>query len=147
MRELLSLRRDETPIIGEVYRYKGNCLKCVANVGSSAADDCSKCFFDFVECAAWCGSICEADTKFPARHFEQVAENEAETAADVKFRHIEEVKDAAPLLGEKLIATVGLVEYVETADRDLCSCRLCDLTQYECDEAVCGIKCHYKRVK
>ena len=52
MRELLSLRRDETPIIGEVYRYKGNCLKCVGNVGSFAADDCSKCFFDFVECPA-----------------------------------------------------------------------------------------------
>ncbi len=44
MRELLSLRRNEPPIIGEVYRYKSNFLKCVAD-DSSPADGCEKCFF------------------------------------------------------------------------------------------------------
>lgn len=147
MRELLSLRRDEEPVIGEVYRYKNDYLKCVADIGPSAADGCSKCFFDFEECIVWCGTICEADTRFPARHFERVPENEAETAADVKFRHIEEMKSETPFVGERLIAAVGLVEYVEKPKNCLDECVLCDLTQRECDRAICGTMCFYQKVK
>lgn len=142
MRELLSLRRDEAPIIGEVYRYKGDYLKCVAD-NCSAAEGCEKCYFD----AEGCG-FCNGDYgATPWLHFEQVPENEVETAADVKFRHIEETKGDLPLPGERLIAAVGLVEYVETWNRDLCSCVFCDLTQRECDEAECGSGYHYEKVK
>lgn len=147
MRELLSLRRDETPIVGEVYRYKNEYLKCVADIGLSAADGCSKCFFDFEKCVVWCGSICEADTKFPARHFERVPETEAETAANVKFRHVEETEIDEAFIGERLIAAVGLVEYVETSNRCLYDCVQCDLTQRECDESSCGCGCFYRKVK
>lgn len=143
MRELLSLRRDETPIIGEVYRYKGNYLKCVADK-CSAAEGCEKCYFD----AEGCGALCDGGYgATPHHYFEHVHESEAETAADVKFRHIKETKGDIPILGERLIAAVGLVEYVETWNRDLCSCVFCDLTQRECDEAECGSGCHFERVK
>lgn len=143
MRELLSLRRDETPIIGEVYRYKGDCLKCVAD-NCSAAEGCEKCYFD----AEGCGGLCDGGYgATPRHHFEQIPECEAETAADVKFRHVEETRDEPPFLGERLIAAIGLVEFVETQNRNHCSCAQCDLTQRECDIAECGINRHYKRVK
>ena len=140
MRELLSLRRDEAPIIGEVYRYKGDYLKCVAD---KPGESCAKCVFDETSC----GCLCDAKSVFPLRHFDSVSENKLETAADVKFRHIEETKDKPPLLGERLIAAVGLVEYVETLNCALYSCAFCDLTQRECDEAVCGVNCYYEMVK
>lgn len=92
MRELLSLRRDEAPIIGEVYRYKNECLKCVAD-NATPVERCEKCYFD----AEYCGGLCDGEyCAFPRRHFEQVLENELETAADVKFRHIEETKGERP---------------------------------------------------
>ena len=140
MRELLSLRRDEAPIIGEVYRYKNEFLKCVAD---NPGESCVKCYFDETAC----GCLCDAKSVFPLRHFETVPESEAETAAVVKFRHVEEMRGDLPLIGERLIASVGLVEYVETRNRDLCSCVFCDLTQRECDEAECGSGCHYEKVK
>ena len=85
MRKLLSLRRDETPIIGEIYRYKGDYLKCVAD-NCSAAEGCEKCYFD----AEGCDGLCYGGHgATPRHHFEQVPENEAEIAADVKFRHVE----------------------------------------------------------
>lgn len=140
MRELLSLRRDEAPIIGEVYRYKNEYLKCVAD---NPGESCAKCAFD----ETTCGCLCDAKSVFPLRHFEAVPENELETAADVKFRHIEETKGDLPLLGERFIAAVGLVEYVEAGDRAICSCVFCDLTQRECDEAECGVNCCYQRAK
>lgn len=140
MRELLSLRRDEAPFIGEVYKYENEYLKCVVD----SCSWCENCFFDVESC----GKLCDKkDGALPRRHFEQVPENEVENAADVKFRHIEETKDESPEKGEIFIATVGLVRYAETWGRDICPCCLCDLTQYECDEAVCGVNCHYKRVK
>lgn len=142
MRDLLSLRRDEAPIIGEVYRYKNEFLKCVADK-CSPDEGCEKCYFDAESC-----SFCNGEygaTQY--HHFEQVPECEAETAADVKFRHIEETKNASPLLGERFIAAVGLVEYIETWNRDLCSCVFCDLTQRECDESSCGCGCFYRKVK
>lgn len=140
MRELLSLRRNEAPIIGEVYIYENEYLKCVVDSSSW----CENCFFD----AENCGKLCDKkDRALPRRHFERVLESELETAADVKFRHIEETKGAPPLLGERFIAAVGLVEFVEKQNPSLCSCAQCDLTQRECDVAGCGVSRHYKRVK
>jgi hypothetical protein len=143
MRKLLSLRRDETPIIGEVYQYKGDYLKCVAD-NCSAAEGCEKCYF-YTE---GCGGLCDGGYgATPRRHFKVVPGSEAETAADVKFRHVEETKGAPPLLGERFIAAVGLVEYVERPKNRPDECVLCDLTQRECDRAVCGTMCFYQKVK
>lgn len=143
MRELLSLRRNEEPIVGEIYRYKDVFLKCVADK-CSAAEGCEKCYFD----AEGCGGLCDGGFgATPRRHFEQVLESEVENAADVKFRHVEETWDELPSLGERLIATVGLVEYVETSNRSLNECVQCDLTQRECDKANCSCGCYYERVK
>ena len=142
MRELLSLRRNETPIIGEVYRHKGDYLKCVAD-NCSGSEDCENCFFDAESCG-----FCNGDYgATPRLHFEQVPENELEIAADVKFRHVEEMKSETPFVGERLIAAVGLVEYVERPKNCLDECVLCDLTQRECDRAVCGTMCFYQKVK
>lgn len=143
MRELLSLRRNEEPIIGEVYRFGNEFLKCVADKGS-IIEGCKACCFDVRSCYSSCDGESAAS---PSRHFELVSKNELETAADVKFRHIEETKGAPPLPGERFIATVGLVEYVGTWNRATYSCAFCDLTQRECDEAKCGSGYHYKRVK
>lgn len=140
MRELLSLRRDEAPIIGEVYRYKNEFLKCVAD---NPGESCAKCAFD----ETTCGCLCDAKSVFPLRHFESVHKNELETAADVKFRHIEETKDACAFVGEHLIAAVGLVEFVVRPKNCLDECVLCDLTQRECDESACGCGCFYRKVK
>ena len=140
MRELLSLRRNEEPIVGEVYQYGAYYVKCVSG---GAGQKCEKCVFN----RNFCPFYCIQNPGEAEKHFEWVPENKLETAADVKFQHVEEVKGYPPLPGERFIAAVGLVEYVETEDRDHCSCRLCDLTQYECDEAACGANCHYKRVK
>ena len=142
MRELLSLRRNEEPIIGEVYRYKGEYLKCVADK-CSAAEGCEKCYFD----AEGCGGLCDGGYgATPRHHFEQVHESEVETAADVKFRHIEETLGEPPCLGERFIAAVGLVEFAETQNRNRC-CSQCDLIQRECDESSCGCGCFYRKVK
>lgn len=140
MRDLLSLRRDETPIIGEVYRYKSKFLKCVAD---NPGESCAKCAFG----ETTCGCLCDAKSAFPLRHFETVSESVSGTDADVKFRHIEETRDEPPFLGERLIAAIGLVEFVETQEHNLCSCAQCDLTQRECDEAECGSGYHYEKVK
>lgn len=143
MRELLSLRRDEAPVIGECYRYKNNFLKCVAD-NCSAAEGCEKCYFD----AEFCGSLCTGEySAFPLRHFEQVAENEVETAADVKFRHVEETGIDEAFIGGRFIAAIGLVEYVETSNHCLNDCVQCDLTHRECDESSCGCGCFFKKVK
>ena len=142
MRELLSLRRDEAPIIGEIYRYKDNFLKCVADK-CSPVEGCEKCYFDTESCG-FCNGEYGAT---PWLHFEQVPECEAEIAADVNFRHIEETKSETPFVGERLIAAVGLVEYVEKPKNCLDECVLCDLTQRECDRAVCGTMCFYRRVR
>lgn len=139
MRELLSLRRDEAPIIGEVYLYKNEYLKCVAD---KPGESCAKCAFD----ETTCGCLCDAKSVFPLRHFETVSESVSGTDADIKFRHIEETQGEPPFLGERFIAAIGLVEYVETQNRNLCSCAQCDLTQRECNVAVCGVNCHYKRI-
>lgn len=133
MRELLSLRRDETPIIGEVYRYKSKFLKCVADDGS-VAEGCEKCYFD----AEYCGGLCTGEyCAFQQRHFEQVAKNEVEAAADVKFRHIEETKGERPKKGEIFIASVGLVALIDIIDTRYTDCALCDLTMSECDSCNC----------
>jgi hypothetical protein len=143
MRELLSLRRNEEPIVGEIYRYKDEYLKCVADNASPAAG-CEKCYFD----AEGCGGLCDGGFgATPRHHFEQVPENEAEIAADVKFRHVEETGIDTPVIGERLIAAVGLVEYVETSNRCLNDCIQCDLTQRECDESSCDCGCFYRKVK
>lgn len=143
MRELLSLRRNETPIIGEVYRYNGDYLKCVAGNGS-AAEGCEKCYFG----VEFCGGLCDVEHGARTRHhFEEVLESEVETAANVKFRHVEEIKSETPFVGERLIAAVGLVEYVEKPKNCLDECVLCDLTQRECDESSCGCGCFYRKVK
>ena len=139
MRELLSLRRDEAPVIGEVYRYENKFLKCVVDSRSW----CENCFFN----GESCGNLCDKKGgALPLRHFEQVIENEIETAADVKFRHVEETKIDEAFIGERLIAAVGLVEYVETSNRCLNDCVQCDLTQRECDESSCGCGCFYRKV-
>lgn len=140
MRELLSLRRDEAPIIGEVYRYGAYYVKCVSG---GAGQKCERCVFN----EKFCPFHCIQNPSEVEKHFEWVPGEKLATAADVKFRHIEETKGDLPLLGERLIAAVGLVEYVETSNRDICSCAQCDLTQRECEEADCGSECHYKRVK
>ena len=140
MRELLSLRRDEAPIIGEVYKYENKFLKCVVD----SCSWCEKCFFDVESCGKFCNREYVA---LPRRHFETVPENEAETAADVKFRHVEETEIDTPLIGERLIAAVGLVEYVETSNRCLNDCVQCDLTQRECDKASCDCGCFYRKIK
>jgi hypothetical protein len=143
MRELLSLRRNETPIIGEVYRYKNEYLKCVADDGS-AAEGCEKCYFDDEYCVGLCDGGHGAT---PRHHFEQVLENEVETAADVKFRHVEETEIDAPFIGERLIADVGLVEYVKCPNEGVADCVYCDLTRRECDESSCDCGCFYRKVK
>lgn len=143
MRELLSLRRDEAPIIGEVYRYKGDYLKCVADDGSYA-DGCKKCYFDVEDCDGSCDGEFGA---LPRRHFEEVPESEAETAADVKFRHIEETKGKRPFIGERFIAVAGLVEYVNVPNARVIDCACCDLTQRECDDSFCDCGYFYQRVK
>lgn len=143
MRKLLSLRRDEAPIIGEVYRFGDDFLKCVADNGS-ITEGCEACCFDVRSCYGACEGVSAA---FPSRHFELVSESEAEFAADIKFRNLEETKYAPPLLGERFIAAIGLVEYVEKQDCNRGPCVQCDLTQRECDVAVCGINCCYKKVK
>ena len=140
MRELLSLRRDKAPIIGEVYRYGNKFLKCVVD----SCSWCENCFFN----GESCGNLCDKKGgALPRRHFEEVLESDAENAADVKFRHVAETKERLPFLGERLIAAVGLVKYVETWNRATYPCAFCDLTQRECDEAECGSNCHYERVK
>lgn len=143
MRELLSLRRDEAPIIGEVYRYKGDYLKCVAD-NCSAAEGCEKCYFD----AEYCGGLCDVDHgATPRRHFEQVAENELETAADVKFRHIEETNGELPKKDEIFIASVGLVKFTEVPGTHLSECSECDLTMSECDSCFCLPNHCYKKIQ
>lgn len=142
MRELLSLRRDETPIIGEVYRYKNKFLKCVADDGSYA-NGCKKCYFDAEGCVGSCDGEFGA---LPRRHFEQVPESEAENAADVKFRHIEETKDERPKKGEIFIASVGLVTLIDIADTRFKNCALCDLTMSECDSCDCLPNHCYKKI-
>lgn len=143
MRELLSLRRNETPIVGEVYRYKSEFLKCIADTGT-AADGCKKCYF----AAVGCGCLCDGGVgATPQRHFEQVLENDLDAAADVKFRHIEETADDCAFIGEHLIAAVGLVEFVVKPKNCLDECVLCDLTQRECDESSCSCGCFYRKVK
>lgn len=143
MRELLSLRRNEEPIIGEVYRFKNEFLKCVADKGT-IVEGCKACCFDVRSCYGACEREFDAS---PSRHFELVSKDELETAADVKFRHVEEMKSETPFVGERLVAAVGLVEYVEKPKNCLDECVLCDLTQRECDRAVCGTMCFYQKVK
>lgn len=143
MRELLSLRRNEEPIIGEVYRFKNEFLKCVADKGT-IVEGCKACCFDVRSCYGACEGEFDAS---PSRHFELVSKDELETAADVKFRHVEEMKSETPFVGERLVAAVGLVEYVEKPKNCLDECVLCDLTQRECDRAVCGTMCFYQKVK
>lgn len=143
MRELLSLRRDEAPIIGEVYRYKNEFLKCVADK-CSAAEGCEKCYFN----AEYCGALCEGEYRaFPLRHFVQVPENEAETAADVKFRYIEETKGERPEKDEIFIASVGLVKFTDITGTLLSECAACDLTMSECDSCSCRPHYCYQKVK
>lgn len=146
MRELLSLRRNEMPIIGEVYRYKNEFLKCVADSGLSAGG-CRKCCFDAVECAEVCGAFCEADARIPTRHFERVPESELETAADVKFRHVEETAGERPKKDEIFIATVGLVKFTDTTGTRLNDCAACDLTMSECDGCRCLPNHCYQKIK
>ncbi len=140
MRELLSLRRDEAPIVGEVYKYKSGFVKCVADEGSG----CEECFFDPEECPDLCNMGACA---FPCHHFETVLESEAETVADVKIRHIEETGAVSPSPGERFISTVGLVECVKTLLPYPSGCVLCELTHRECKEVDCDHGCYYKRVK
>lgn len=146
MRELLSLRRDEAPIVGEVYRYKNEYLKCVASSGLSAVS-CRKCFFDSEECFEECGAVCEAGTRLPPRHFERVPENELETAADVKFRHVEETQGERPKKDEIFIASVGLVKFTDTTGTLLNDCAACDLTMSECDGCRCLPNHCYQKIK
>lgn len=130
MRELLSLRRNETPIIGEVYRYKGDYLKCVAD---KPGESCAKCAFDETAC----GCLCDAKSAFPLRHFEQVPESELKTAADVKFRHVEETQGKRPKKDEIFIASVGLVKFTNITRTLLKDCAECALTMSECDSCFC----------
>ena len=140
MRELLSLRRNESPIIGEVYRYKNEFLKCVAD---NPGESCAKCAFDETSC----GCLCDAKSSFPLRHFERVPENEPETAADVKFRHIEETKDELPKKDEIFIASVGLVKYTDITGTRLNECAACDLTMSECESCFCLSNHCYKKIQ
>lgn len=140
MRELLSLRRDEAPIIGEVYRYKNEFLKCVAD---KPGESCAKCAFDETAC----GCLCNAKSAFPLRHFESVPESETETAADVKFRHIEETMGEPPKKGEIFIAAVGLVKFTDVAGTRLSECAACDLTMSECDSCHCLPSHCYKKIQ
>ena len=140
MRELLSLRRDEAPIIGEVYRYGAYYIKCVSG---GAGQKCEKCAFN----KNYCPFHCIQNPSEVEKHFEWVPENKLATAADVKFRHIEETEIDEAFIGERLIAAVGLVEYVETSNRCLNDCVQCDLTQRECDESSCSCGCFYRKVK
>ena len=140
MRELLSLRRDEAPIIGEVYRYKNEYLKCVAD---KPGESCANCAFD----ETTCGCLCDAKSAFPLRHFETVHESEAENAADVKFRHIEETKGKPPKKEEIFIASVGLVKLTDISGTRLNDCAACDLTMLECDNCGCLPNHCYQKVK
>lgn len=140
MRELLSLRRNEEPIIGEVYRYKSKFLKCVAD---NPGESCAKCAFD----ETTCGCLCDAKTVFPLRHFETVSKNELETAADVKFRHIEDTANKSPGEDEIFIASVGLVKLTDTAGTRLNDCAACDLTMSECDSCCCPPHHCYRKIK
>ena len=142
MRELLSLRRDEAPIIGEVYRYQSEYLKCVAD-NCSAAESCEKCFID-VESCGFCNGEYGAT---PWLHFEQVAENELETAADVNFRHVEGTIGDPPKKDEFFIAAVGLVKFTDTAGTRLNDCAACDLTMSECDSCCCLPHHCYQKVQ
>jgi hypothetical protein len=140
MRELLSLRRDEAPIIGEVYKYENEYLKCVVD----SCSWCENCFFDVESC----GKLCDKkDGALPRRHFEQVPENEVENVADVKFRHIEDVANKRPEKGEIFIASVGLVRLVDTAGSKLNDCATCDLTMSECDSSRCLPHSCYRKIK
>ena len=140
MRELLSLRRDEAPIIGEVYRYENEYLKCVVD----SCSWCENCFFD----AENCGKLCDKkDSALPRRHFERVLESELETVADVKFRHIKDIANKRPEKGEIFIASVGLVRFADTASSKLNDCATCDLTMSECDSARCLPHSCYRKVK
>jgi hypothetical protein len=139
MRELLSLRRDEAPIVGEVYKYENKYLKCVVD----SCSWCENCFFDVESC----GKLCDKkDGALPRRHFERVPENEPENVADVKFRHIEETKDERPKKGEIFIASVGLVTLIDIADTRFKDCSLCDLTMSECDSCDCLPNHCYKKI-
>lgn len=140
MRELLSLRRDEAPIVGEIYKYKNEYLKCVAD---NPGESCAKCAFD----ETTCGCLCDAKTAFPLRHFETVSKNELETAADVKFRHIEDTASQSPGEDEIFIASVGLVKLIDTAGTRLNDCAACDLTMSECDSCCCLPHHCYRKIK
>lgn len=142
MRELLSLRRDEAPVIGEVYRYKSDFLKCVTD-NCPPAEGCEKCYFN----AEYCGSLCDGEYRaFPLRHFERVPENELETAA-VMFRHIEETKGEPPKKDEIFIASVGLVKLTDLTGTLYNDCAVCDLTMSECDSCDCLPNHCYKKVQ
>lgn len=140
MRELLSLRRDEEPIVGEVYQYGAYYVKCVSG---GAGEKCEKCVFN----RNFCPFHCIQNPSEVEKHFEWVPGDKLATAADVKFRHIEETNRTSPHLGERLIATVGLVEYVKNSMPDLDDCTFCELTQRECDNVACGVRCYYKKVE
>ena len=143
MRELLSLRRNEEPIIGEVYRFKNEFLKCVADKGS-IVEGCKACCFDVRSCYGACEGEFDAS---PSRHFELVSKDELETAADVKFRHIEETAEKCPVENEIFIASVGLVELTNIAGTRLNDCASCDLTTSECDSCRCLPHHCYQKVQ
>lgn len=143
MRELLSLRRDEAPVIGEIYKYSTFFVECVADDDDDPMLRCSKCCFDVESC----GSVCDSTPRSSShRYFKLVPGDERETAADVKIRYIEETKKYLPKIGEKFTSMVGLVELVKTCSRDVATCSMCDLTLRECRKSRCLMDCYYRRV-
>lgn len=61
----MSLRRDETPTIGEVYKHNGRYLLCVEDKGQYG---CYRCAF----CETSCRKPCDEGQTLPLRHFETV---------------------------------------------------------------------------
>lgn len=103
MRELLSLRRDETPVIGETYRYKNRYLQCVED---NDAYGCYRCVF----CETSCRRPCDVGKAEPTRHFE-LAEVAVNGDITTTLRDIKETRWFRPREGQRYRAGSIIVEY------------------------------------